>query len=233
MRFHDRTDGGRQLAARLTAYAGRSDVTVLALPRGGVPVAREVATRLGAPLDIFLVRKLGVPGHPEFAMGALAEGGVEVLSEDVIRDLGVPRALVQQVAVRERLELERRDVLYRGGRKAHDVRGGTVILVDDGLATGSTMQAAVQALRQRGPASIVVAAPVGARETCERSVVWPTGSCVSRRPSHSVPLASGTRSSHKPRTKRSNICSVRHVSRLGVVQRRPTRRTWCVRRRTS
>jgi len=168
MRFHDRTDGGRQLAARLTAYAGRSDVTVLALPRGGVPVAREVATRLGAPLDIFLVRKLGVPGHPEFAMGALAEGGVEVLSEDVIRDLGVPRALVQQVAVRERLELERRDVLYRGGRKAHDVRGGTVILVDDGLATGSTMQAAVQALRQRGPASIVVAAPVGARETCER-----------------------------------------------------------------
>jgi putative phosphoribosyl transferase len=136
MRFHDRTDAGRQLAARLTAYAGRSDVTVLALPRGGVPVASEVAARLEAPLDIFLVRKLGVPGHPEFAMGALAEGGVEVLSEDVIRDLGVPRALVQQVAVRERLEPERRDVWYRDGRKAPDVKGRTVILVDDGLATG-------------------------------------------------------------------------------------------------
>jgi erythromycin esterase-like protein/predicted phosphoribosyltransferase len=168
MRFHDRRDAGRQLAARLTAYAGRSDVTVLALPRGGVPVASEVAAQLDAPLDLFLVRKLGVPGHPELAMGAIAEGGVEVLSEDLIRDLGVPYALVEQVAVRERLELERRDVLYRGGRKASDVKGRTVILVDDGLATGSTMQAAVQALRQRGSARIVVAVPVGARETCER-----------------------------------------------------------------
>ena len=116
MRFHNRTDAGRQLAARLTAYAGRSDVIVLGLPRGGVPVAHEVAMRLKAPLDVFLVRKLGVPGHPELAMGAIAAGGIEVLSDDLIRDLGIPPALVQQVAVRERLELERRDVLYRGGR---------------------------------------------------------------------------------------------------------------------
>ena len=168
MRFRNRTDAGQQLAARLTEYGGRSDVIVLALPRGGVPVASEVATRLKAPLDVFLVRKLGVPGHPELAMGAIAEGGVEVLSEDLIRDLGIPHALVQQVAVRERLELERRDVLYRGGRQAPAVRDRTVIVVDDGLATGSSMQAAVLALRQHAPARIVVAVPVGARETCER-----------------------------------------------------------------
>ena len=168
MRFRNRTDAGQQLAARLAEYGGRSDVIVLALPRGGVPVASEVATRLKAPLDVFLVRKLGVPGHPELAMGAIAEGGIEVLSEDLIRDLGIPHALVQQVAVRERLELERRDVLYRGGRQAPAVRDRTVIVVDDGLATGSSMQAAVLALRQHAPARIVVAVPVGARDTCER-----------------------------------------------------------------
>jgi predicted phosphoribosyltransferase len=127
-----------------------------------------VATRLEAPLDVFLVRKHGVPGHPELAMGAIAEGGIEVLSDDLIRDLRIPRALVQQVAVRERLELERRDVLYRGGRKTRGVRDRTVIVVDDGLATGSSMQAAVLALRQHAPARIVVAVPVGAPETCER-----------------------------------------------------------------
>jgi putative phosphoribosyl transferase len=114
MQFRDRVDAGRQLAAHLTEYAHRSDVTVLALPRGGVPVAFEVALKLAAPLDVFLVRKLGVPGHPELAMGAIAAGGIEVLSEDLIRDLGIPPALVQQVAVRERLELERRDRAYRG-----------------------------------------------------------------------------------------------------------------------
>ena len=168
MRFKNRTDAGRQLATRLTEYAGRSDVLVLALPRGGVPVAFEVATALGAPLDVFLVRKLGVPGHPELAMGAIAAGGVEVLSTDLIRDLGIPHALVQQVAVRERLELERRDSLFRGGRQPATVRDRTIILVDDGLATGSTMQAAIIALRQHAPAHIVVAVPVGARETCER-----------------------------------------------------------------
>ena len=168
MRFQNRRDAGRQLAARLNRFAGRSDVVVLGLPRGGIPVAAEVAGHLAAPLDIFLVRKLGVPGHPELAMGAIAEGGVEVLSRDLIRDLGIPSTLVEQVAVRERLELERRDTLYRGGRQAAVVRDRTVILVDDGLATGSTMRAAVLALRQHGPARIVVAVPVGARDTCEQ-----------------------------------------------------------------
>jgi erythromycin esterase-like protein/predicted phosphoribosyltransferase len=168
MRFRDRADAGRQLAARLSAYAHRSDVLILALPRGGVPVAAEVAAALGAPLDVFLVRKLGVPGHPELAMGAIATGGVKVLNEDLILDLRIPPALVEQVAVRERLELERRDRQYRGSRRAPVVRDRTVILVDDGLATGSTMEAAIIALRRETPSSIVVAAPVGARETCER-----------------------------------------------------------------
>lgn len=168
MRFHDRADAGRQLATRLAAFADRSDVIVLALPRGGVPVADEVATRLEAPLDLFLVRKLGVPGHAELAMGAIAEGGIEVLSDDLIRQLHIPQALVQQAASRERVELDRRAALYRDGRKPPVVRDRTVIVVDDGLATGASMQAAVRALRQLGPARIVVAAPVGARETCER-----------------------------------------------------------------
>src|SRR6516164_496248 len=168
MRFIDRADAGRQLVGPLSAYAGRSDVVVLALPRGGVPVAYEVARALRAPLDVFLVRKLGVPGHPELAMGAIAEGGVEVLNDDLIRDLGIPQKMVQEVAVRERMELDRRDTLYRGGRPLPAVRGRIVILVDDGLATGSTMQAAVTALRRLEPASIVVAVPVGARDTCIR-----------------------------------------------------------------
>ena len=167
MRFHDRTSAGRQLADKLTMYAGHSDVIVLGLPRGGIPVAHEVATRLKAPLDVFLVRKLGVPDHPELAMGAIAAGGIEVLNRDLIRDLGIPHALIEQVAVRERLELERREALYRCTRHPPDVRDRTVILVDDGLATGSTMQAATLALRQQAPSRIVVAAPVGARETCD------------------------------------------------------------------
>ena len=168
MRFKNRTDAGRRLAVRLAEYAGRSDVIVLALPRGGVPVAFEVASKLSVPLDVFLVRKLGVPGHPELAMGAIAAGGIEVLSEDLIRDFGIPRTLVQEVAVRERLELDRRDRAYRGGRQPPLVRDRTVILVDDGLATGSSMQAATVALRQQLPASIIIAVPVGARDTCER-----------------------------------------------------------------
>ena len=168
MRFKNRVDAGRQLAARLTEYAGRKDVIVLALPRGGVPVAFEVAAALKLPLDLCLVRKLGVPGHPELAMGAIAAGGIEVLNETLIRDLGIPYPLVQQVAVRERLELERRDRLFRGGRPPVIVRDRTVLLVDDGLATGATMQAAIIALRQQGPAQIVAAVPVGARDTCDR-----------------------------------------------------------------
>ncbi len=168
MRFQNRTDAGRQLAARLIEYADRSDVLALALPRGGVPVAFEVASRLNVPLDLFLVRKLGVPGHPELAMGAIAAGGVEVLSEDLIRDLRIPPMLVEQVAARERLELERRDRAYRGDRPPARIAERTVILIDDGLATGSTMEAAILALRQQQPAAIVVAVPVGAADTCAR-----------------------------------------------------------------
>jgi erythromycin esterase-like protein/predicted phosphoribosyltransferase len=168
MLFRDRIDAGRQLAAKLSKYAGRQDVVVLGLPRGGVPVAAEVARALAAPFDIFLVRKLGVPGHAELAMGAIAEGGVEVLSDHLIRDIGIPEAAVRQVAVRERLELDRRDALYREGRSRPPIRGHIVIVVDDGLATGASMQAAVLALRKLEPSRIVVAVPVGAVETCER-----------------------------------------------------------------
>jgi putative phosphoribosyl transferase len=167
MRFLNRTEAGRRLATDLAEYAGRSDVIVLALPRGGVPVGFEVASKLSVAFDVFLVRKLGVPGHPELAMGAIAAGGIQVLSEDVIRDFGIPQAIVQQVAARERLELNRRDREYRGGRQPPAVRNRTVILVDDGLATGSSMHAATLALRQQAPAAIVVAVPVGARDTCE------------------------------------------------------------------
>jgi putative phosphoribosyl transferase len=167
-RFANRVDAGRQLGKCLDAYVGRSDVIVLGLPRGGVPVAGEVARHLQAPLDVFLVRKLGVPSHPELAMGAIAEGGVEVLDERLIRDLAIPRVSVDEIAKRERLELDRRDRLYRGARPRPNVAARTVIVVDDGLATGATMEAAVLALRQLGPATIVVAAPVGAPETCAR-----------------------------------------------------------------
>jgi predicted phosphoribosyltransferase len=168
VRLRDRKDAGQQLAAKLGAYAGRSDVLVFGLPRGGVPVAFEVARQLGAPLDVFLVRKLGVPGHAELAMGAIAEGGIEVLSDDLIADLGIPHRLVQEVAVRERLELDRRDLLYRDGRPLPNVHDRIVILVDDGLATGSTMQAAVKSLKRLRAARVIVAVPVGAIDTCER-----------------------------------------------------------------
>lgn len=166
--FHDRADAGRQLAERLSAFANRNDVVVLGLPRGGVPVAFEVASRLVAPLDVFLVRKLGVPGHTELAMGAVAPEGVEVLNHDVIVELGISAETVAGIAASERLELDRRDSVFRGGRAMPELSGKTVILVDDGLATGATMEAAVAALRRMGPAEIVVAVPVGARETCER-----------------------------------------------------------------
>jgi predicted phosphoribosyltransferase len=166
MLFQDRTDAGRRLAAKLLAYADRPEVLVLALPRGGVPVAYEVAQALGAPLDIFLVRKLGLPGQEELAIGAIATGGVRVVNEDVVRVLHIPDDLIDAVAEKEQRELERRERLYRGDRPAPNVHGRTVILVDDGLATGSTMRAAVAALRQQHPAWIVVAVPVGAPETC-------------------------------------------------------------------
>jgi predicted phosphoribosyltransferase len=166
-RFHDRADAGQQLAAHLLEFANRHDVTVLALPRGGLPVAKEVSARLGAPLDVLIVRKLGVPGHPELAMGAIATGGLVVVSDDLIRDLGIPRAIVEQVAARERVELERRETMYRGGRQPLAIQDRTVILVDDGLATGASMRAAILAARQQRPATVVVAAPVGAPESCE------------------------------------------------------------------
>lgn len=166
MIFRNRRDAGRYLASKLMKYAGRSDVLVLGLPRGGVPVAFEVARALRAPLDIFLVRKLGLPGHEELAMGAIASGGVRVLNEHVVRNLGVSEDTLAAVAAAEQKELVRREQLYRGDRSTPDVRGRTIILIDDGLATGSTMRAAVAALRRREPARIVVAVPVGAPETC-------------------------------------------------------------------
>ncbi|HEY3788819.1 MAG TPA: phosphoribosyltransferase [Urbifossiella sp.] len=164
--FSNRRDAGRQLAAKLGRYAGRDNVLVLALPRGGVPVGYEVASELAAPLDVFVVRKLGVPGHEELAMGAIATGGVRVLNEHVIAQLGIPVEVIDAAAEEESRELARREREYRDGRTPPDVRGQTVILVDDGLATGSTMRAAVRALRRLGPARIVVAVPVGAAETC-------------------------------------------------------------------
>jgi putative phosphoribosyl transferase len=165
--FKDRSEAGRELAARLQKYADRPDVLVLALPRGGVPVGYEVARALHAPLDVFVVRKLGVPGHEEFAMGAVASAGVRVLNEQVVKALRIPDYVIDAVATWEQQELERRERDYRGNRPLPDVRGKSVILVDDGLATGATMLAAVKALRQLGPARIVVAVPVASPDTCE------------------------------------------------------------------
>lgn len=166
-RFRHRTDAGRQLAEKLAAYANRPDVLVLALPRGGVPVGFEVARALGAPLDVFLARKLGVPGHEELAMGAVATGGLRVLNNDIVSGLGISEHQIAAAVTRELQELARREWLYRGDRPPPDVGGRTVILVDDGLATGATMRAAVHALRQRQPARIVAAVPTASRDTCE------------------------------------------------------------------
>ena len=165
--FADRREAGKELAAKLGAYRGRQDVVVLALPRGGVPVAFEVAEALDAPLDIFVVRKLGMPGHPEFAIGAIASGGVRVLSEDAIHWYGISSSQIEAVAAEELAELQRREREYRKGPALTDLRGRTVILVDDGLATGSSMRAAVQAVRAHKPARVVVAVPVGAPSACE------------------------------------------------------------------
>ena len=165
--FRNRTEAGRVLAQELRVYANRDDVIVLALPRGGVPVAFDVAHALHAPLDVFVVRKLGVPGHEELAMGAIASGRVLVVEPSVVEDLAIPMAVVLDVAAREEQERLRREREYRGDRPAPDVRGRTVILVDDGLATGSTMRAAVAALRKLQPAKIVAAVPVAVRSTCE------------------------------------------------------------------
>ncbi len=165
--FKNRSEAGRFLAQNLAEYTNNPNVVVLALPRGGVPVAFEVAKALNAPLDIFVVRKLGVPGYDELAMGAIASGGIRVLNSRVLDYLDIPDEMIERVAAREKRELERRERLYRGMRPTIDVRGRTVIIVDDGMATGSTMRAAVRALRQQKPEKIIVAVPVGARETCE------------------------------------------------------------------
>jgi putative phosphoribosyl transferase len=164
--FADRREAGRILSGQLISYAGRDDVIVLGLPRGGVPVAYEAAQALNAPLDVFLVRKLGAPGHEELAMGAIASGGVVVVNEEVVRALRISADTVMAEVESERKELTRREAIYRGGRRPLDVRRKIVILIDDGLATGSTMRAAVTALRQKEPARIVVAVPVGAASTC-------------------------------------------------------------------
>ncbi|MDR3620707.1 MAG: phosphoribosyltransferase [Paludisphaera borealis] len=165
--FADRYEAGRVLAEKLSNYAERSDVVVLGLPRGGVPVAFEIARALGAPLDVFLVRKLGVPGHQELAMGAIASGGAVVLNDEAIEALGITPEEIDEAIERECRELERRERIYRRDRAAVDVADKIVIVADDGLATGSTMRAAVAALRTQKPAAIVVAAPTAALETCE------------------------------------------------------------------
>lgn len=167
-RFQDRYDAGRFLAGLLRHHADDPSVVVLALPRGGVPVAYEIAQALNAPLDVFVVRKLGAPGYEELAMGAIATGGVRVLNEEVIERLDISESAIEAATAVEALELARREKIYRGDRKPVKIQQRTVILVDDGLATGASMLAAVQALRRQGPASIIIAVPVGSRETCDK-----------------------------------------------------------------
>jgi putative phosphoribosyl transferase len=169
--FRDRRDAGRKLAQRLDAYAGSGDVIVLALPRGGVPVGLEVAIRLGAPLDVLVVRKLGVPGHAELAMGAIASRDIVVTDHEIVTMLGIPHEAFARVEASERAELERRERIFRAGRPVLDIAGKTVIIVDDGLATGSSMAAAIDAIRTRNPARLVAAVPVAPPETCQALAV--------------------------------------------------------------
>lgn len=164
--FNDRTDAGKRLAAKLSEYANREDVLILALPRGGVPVAFEVAKELNVKMDVFIVRKLGVPGNEELAMGAIASDNIRVLNEDVVRSFGIHQKVIDEVATKERKELERREHMYRGNRPAPKISGSTVILIDDGLATGATMRAAVAAVKTKNPAKVIVAVPVAAPDTC-------------------------------------------------------------------
>ncbi|EEF61155.1 phosphoribosyltransferase [Pedosphaera parvula] len=164
--FQDRYEAGQFLAAKLTQFNDDPSVLVLALPRGGVPVAYEVARLLNAPMDVFLVRKMGVPGYEELAMGAVASGGVRVLNDEVIQRLGISERMIEAMAQEKLQELERRELIYRGNREAIPIEGRTVILVDDGLATGASMRAAVHAVRKRGPKSVNIAVPIGSADTC-------------------------------------------------------------------
>ena len=166
-KYTDRYVAGKVLAKKFTAYANRSDVIVLALPRGGVPVAYEIAEALLAPLDVFIVRKLGVPGHEELAMGAIAMGGVVVFNEDIIRDLKLPQTAIDHVIEAEQKELKRRELIYRGDRSSLHLAGKTIILVDDGIATGATVRAAIKALRQQKPNRIILAVPVAEVTICQ------------------------------------------------------------------
>ena len=168
MIFSDRGEAGRILASKLTNYKGRSDAVILALPRGGIPVAYEIAKELGLPVDVFVVRKLGVPGQEELAMGAIATGDMRIINYGVVEQLGITQQTLDEVTDREHQELRRREQLYRGERPPLELRGRSVILVDDGIATGSTMRVAIAALRQLSPARIVVAVPVATPETCEQ-----------------------------------------------------------------
>lgn len=164
--YSDRSEAGRMLATKLTAYANRQDVLILALPRGGVPVAFEVAKALHAPLDVCIVRKLGVPGHEELAMGALAAGGTRVFNPDVVQGLHIPEQVIVAIAEQEQQELERRETLYRDSRPRPLIRGRIIVLIDDGLATGATMHAAVKVIQQQQPARLIVAVPVAAPSVC-------------------------------------------------------------------
>jgi putative phosphoribosyl transferase len=166
MTFADRTDAGRKLAEELAKFAGEKNLLILGLPRGGVPVAFEVAKALRAPLDVFVVRKLGVPGQEELAMGAIASGGVRVLNEEIIRSLDIFEDQIARVAANEQRELERREFVYRSGRGAPEISGKTILLIDDGLATGATMRAAVHAVKALNPSKLVVAVPTAAPDTC-------------------------------------------------------------------
>lgn len=177
-RFENRTEGGRVLATKLIGYKNRKDIVILALPRGGVPVAFEVAKVLNAPLDVFLVRKLGVPGQEELAFGAIASGGIRVFNESLIRAFNIPRPLIENIVEKQQKELERREKIYRRGRTKPDLENKTVIIVDDGLATGATMRAAITAIRILDPKQIIVAAPVASQNICEEIMCKSDDLCI-------------------------------------------------------
>lgn len=219
--FADRREAGRELASHLSQYRGRTDVSVLALPRGGVPVGFEVADAIDAPLDVFVVRKLGMPGHPEFAMGAIASGGIRVLSEDVVRGYSIPDSAVDAVTRSELLELERREREYREGRPLTDIVGRVVILVDDGLATGSTMRAAAQAVRALGPARVIVAVPVGAPETCEQFGDIADDTVCARTPEPFSAVGLWYRDFSQTTDEEVRVLLDRHAQRMAAAGRRP------------